>query len=319
MRKIMILSGGTGSAWHIANVVKKFFKNVKLYICDVNPKHLVHSSIMADEYFQIPFIKDSNYENHMYKLFEDTGIDILMPLIDDDVIIFCKDNEILQKLNILSTAPNSNVSDTLTNKKNLNAFLNKIAVDTPRLYSLKDVAKSKETYFVKDVIGYGSKNSFKETGNKIDIDENEVIIQEMCQSPEITVDVLKHNDKIYTICRKRIEIKSGVTVKAKVYYDSEIQNIIEKISKHVEFPNVFCVQFMKNKFDKWTLTDFNLRPGAGTAMSSAVGFELIRAALAIWLKEDNEELITSLLNYPEKHKYILRAYEEIVIDENNYL
>jgi hypothetical protein len=305
----MVLGGGTGTAWHICKTIKEYYKFVHLIVCDINPKHLVHSAILADDFIAVLPIADPQYEHFMYELFFQYQVNILIPIIDLDLKIFCCNNKKLIENNIFSTGPNSITFDTLSNKKNMYRYLCEIGITTPRIFDESSINPERE-YYIKDIIGFGSRGAYKTFGKTFDTTSHDKIIQEICRPPEITVDVLRYNKKIFIICRERIEIKSGVSTKVRIFYDKEIYKIIEKIACVIELPTVSCIQFMKNNNDAWTLTDFNLRSGAGTAMSAIVGFQCIHAALAIWL--DAHENIESLLKYPVGDKYVVRTYQEII-------
>jgi hypothetical protein len=309
---IMVLGGGTGTSYHICKTIKKYFGFVHLIVCDINPKHLVHASVFADEFITVPPIKDINYEKSMYDLFENRNVNVLIPIIDLDLRIFCCDNEWLIKHNILSTGPKRQTFDTLSNKKVMNKYLTEIGITTPHLYSSNEVYPEKD-YYIKDIIGFGSLGVYKAKGSMLkNIDETKVI-QELLFRPEITVDVFTQSKKVWTLCRERIEIKSGVSTKIRAFSDENIQKTIEQIASSIELPTVSCIQFMTNEKGQWSLTDFNLRPGAGTAMSDAVGFQSLRAALTVWLNMG----IKNLLQPPNEDKYVVRAYEEFVADANN--
>jgi hypothetical protein len=307
----MVLAGGTGTAWHICKTIREYYKATHLIVCDINQEYLVHSSIFADEFITILPIANQNYEEYMHGLFIRHHINILIPIIDFDLRIFSCDNERLLANNVLSTAPKKYTFDTLSNKKDMNKFLSKIGIRTPDIYSMDSIDLQKE-YYVKDIIGFGSRGAYKTSGKNIGAIKSEKLIQEICYQPEVSSDVFVYNDKIFSICRERIEVKSGVCTKARIFYDHGIQEIITKIANVVELPIVSCIQFMKNNAGDWSLTDFNLRPGAGTAMSAATGFQCVHAALIVWMK--THENIECMFEYPNEDKYVVRAYREIILN-----
>jgi hypothetical protein len=303
----MVLSGGTGTSWHICKTIKEYFQYVRLVVCDINPKHLVHSAVFADDFITILPIKNPQYEESMYKLFTQYHVDVLIPIIDYDLRIFCSDNKRLIDMHILSTGPKQSTFDTLSDKRKMNGYLKKIGVSTPKIFSPGELIEDME-YYVKDAIGFGSNGAYCAKGNTIkNIDEIK-IIQEKLYNPEVTVDACIHKNKVFTLCRERLEIKSGVSTKVRTFRDETIQKTIEKIALSIELPVITCIQFMTDDQHNWSLTDFNLRAGAGTAMSAKVGFQSLRAAIAIWLNEN----IESLLQYPAHDMFVTRAYQEIV-------
>ena len=67
---------------------------------------------------------------------------------------------------------------------------------------------------------------------------------------------------------------------------------------------------MKTKDNHWAIIDCNLRIGAGTALSTKIGFQLVRALLTSLL---NENVSEDLFKIDNSIKSVLRVYEEIVI------
>jgi hypothetical protein len=63
--------------------------------------------------------------------------------------------------------------------------------------------------------------------------------------------------------------------------------------------------------DGWLVTDLNLRPGAGTAMSAAAGVDLLAAMAACRWAEPVEPYIASPL--PEGGVHVTRQYAEYLM------
>lgn len=308
MKTIMVLSGGTATAWSICEAVRSVASSkVKLIVCDTNPEYLVHTSILADAFFTVPPIKSEGYYEYMLQLMKKLKVNILIPLIDLDLQLFPRDNPILVKMGIFSTAPVSHTFQALSDKKKLYNTLIDLDIPTPRLYEKAEIEPN-ITYFVKPQLGFGSRNARSMLGKDILAQEiGECIIQEICTYPELTADIFACNHSVLTACRERIETKAGVCTKARVFACDEISEEIKKLAAHLPLPEVCCMQFMKGMNGKWLLTDCNLRLGAGSALSAAVGFCAAKAAVANWL---NMPKITPI--QPETEKYVLRHYTEIV-------
>lgn len=313
MKRVMILSGGTSTAWHIADVLRRYFhEHIYLIICDINPRHLVHTSLFADFYIQVPPICSPEYYRFMLQTIEERRVDILIPLIDDDIFIFHRNNNDLIARGVYSTAPCKTVIEGLSNKENLENTLLTLGIPTPHIFKSADSIDPNGTYFVKAPVGCGSRGSYLADGKtaaEVISKRKGQIVQEICHAPEITVDVAHDGRRVYTICRERVEIKLGVSTKCRVYHDPDIQHILERIVAKIDLPPVFCVQFMRDVHDRWFLTDFNLRSGGGTAISAAIGFEAVRFAAAQWLDQPVDSAWVSI---PAQEHYVVRAYQEIV-------
>ena len=308
-KKILILSGGTATAWHLSQIIKdKFDKDFTLCIGDVNPQNLIPASTLCDEYYQLPFINDFAYYEYMIELLKEKNIDILVPLIDFDLALFPNDNIDLIKLNIYSTAPKRQLMNISKSKTELSRLLSDNGILVPRIYNQSEIVPKQE-YFVKPDSGFGSKNAGILTGENI-IYSNKIIVQDILYQPEVTVEIFKYNNYLSYICRERLETKSGVCTKARFYDDIEVGKIVNRINAFIELPLACCVQFMKNYDNKWCLTDFNMRLGAGTALSSIAGFGISAAFLSVLAGKNN---FKEYLNRISDERIVVRVYNEIVM------
>jgi len=309
LKNVLVLSGGTATAWNICNAFKKVGSSeVKLIVCDINPSWLVHSSALADVFLEVPPINSPGYYEHMLSIFKEYQVDIVVPLIDMDIRYFSRCNKDLKHLGIFSTAPQASTFDALANKKNLHKTLSELGLGAPRIFSVDEIEDNIE-YFVKPIIGYGSRNALKLRGQDIKrMNLEDLIVQELCDPVELTADVFTVDSKVKCLCRERLETKAGVCTKARIFYDPEVEQTLQKIANHITLPEISCVQFMKNKEGKWVITDFNLRLGAGSALSAAVGFDIAQSAVAHWLNMPQK----MPLRIPDSEHYVVRYYQELV-------
>lgn len=308
--RILITAGGTATAWHIINVLKNYFIDIEVVVTDTNPRHLVHSSIMANYFEQVPAIIEKDYYVGMLELMQKYKVQIIIPIIDFDLLHFPCDNIDLINLGIKSTAPDMQTCKDIANKEKMAITVEKHGINVPKMYNIDDISDEQE-YFIKPKFGFGSRGSELITGNEINVKKvKDMVIQEVCSRPEITVEIFSYNNFISTVCRERIETKSGVCTKARIFYDEEFNEKILKIAKFVKLPVASCIQFMKNSNYEWCLTDFNLRLGAGTALSSAVGFELTKAAIACWMGKP--EIASKFLKKPNIDRFVVRTFNEVI-------
>lgn len=317
--KLWVTAGGTGSAWHICNMVNKYYKDeIELFVSDINQPFLVASSTLANHFFVVPPVKEEGYASYMYQLLKENEIDVIIPLIPWEQAFFSMDNPEFAKLGIKSLAPDSRTSDFLNDKISLGCFCEQEGIPTIRNYSLEDWKQGKldinATYFVKLKDGFGSMGAKKVSG--VELAEEDFItgvVQEYCGEGsivnEITVEAFYSHEKLYTIARRRIESKSGVCTKAEILEVPEAREVIEKMLKRLAFPTVFNVQFVRHN-NEWKVMDVNLRLAAGTGLSYAAGFQLIRALLADLLGKDVPE---EWFQTEKGIKSILRVYQEVVI------
>lgn len=318
--KLWVTAGGTGSAWHICQIVKKHYADeIELFVSDINDAELVAASTLADNFFKVPPIRQEGYADYMYQLLQDNHIDVIIPLIPWEQPLFSPDREQFQKLGIRSLAPVMNTSRCLNDKTALSRFCETNAIPTIKIFSWQDMEKGhikpESTYFAKAIDGFGAAGSRKILGKDITKDDfRNSVIQEYCGDEkgiqEITVEAFWNQGSLHTVARERLETKSGVCTKAKICQVPEAEQVISKMVGLLEFPMVFNVQFIRHE-DIWKVMDVNLRLAAGTGLSCAAGFQLIRAALAALtgkeIKEEWFEINPGI-------KSILRVYQEVIIE-----
>lgn len=310
-RKIVVSAGGTATAWHIVTKIKQNFVNeFEVTVVDMNPQHLVPSSSLCDKFIQVPPINHENYYSVMLELFEMEKTDLFVPLIDFDLFLFGRDNPDLNRLGVCSTAPSKWTVDTCLNKTSAGRFLNSNGIAVPKSYEVCEVGEEK-TYFIKPEVGFGSMGARIASGKEIaQMNTDNLIIQDICNKPEVTVEVYHHEGDLRTVCRERIEVKSGVCTKARIFHDVELQRIVERLSGLIDLPVASCIQFMKYR-EEWVVTDINLRLGAGTALSSCAGWELTSATLATWGQTKHSPL--GFLQSFQGDRYVVRYYQELMM------
>lgn len=318
--RLWVTAGGTGSAWHIASIVKEYYADkITLFISDINEADMVASSTLADFFFQVPPVKENGYAEYMYGLLRENRIDVVIPLIPWEQKFFAPDLPAFASLGVKSIAPVSVTDHTLNHKKNLYQFCAAHELPVIRQYE-KEELEAEQTYFCKPVEGFGAMDAYQMSGKEIlkrcesgAFDWERMIVQEYCEEDgivqEVTVEAFWDQQNLRTICRRRLESKAGVCTKAAVMKLPEADGVIQKIVGLLEMPMVFNVQFVHHD-GRWKVMDVNLRLAAGTGLSHAAGFQLIRALLANLLGMPAEE---EWFQTDESIKTILRVYQEISV------
>lgn len=313
-KRILIAAAGTATAWHIVNVIKSEYNDIfDVWVCDTNPSYLVPSANIADNFIQVPSVYEERYYEHMLNLLMEHSIDIYIPLIDFDLELFTCDNQDLINEGIISSGPSTHTASKIIDKYLMSQLLKVNQINTPLIYNDRtNNIQENANYLLKPRKGFGSQGVKKITGiEAFSLNNNDkYIIQELCTEPEVTVEIFNGNS-LYTIVRERIEVKAGVCTKARVYQDDGLHDIVKSINNIIELPVASCIQFMKDSDNLWSVTDINLRLGAGTALSTAVGFQLTSAFLSFINDSTNfSEDKFFKENYHET--YVVRYYNEMV-------
>ncbi len=311
MKRILVTAGGTATAWHICRTAEEYFKDsIEVFICDTNDPYLVPSVVTARKVFKVPPVSSPDYPGVIGKIIDDEGIDVIVPLIPAEAYLFASDGDFVKDHGIISTAAPVNTTDLLADKLNLYKTLKSLGIPTPAVYD-PDELEADTLYLLKPRLGFGSAGVIKASGRDIRPDDD-TVIQELCHDDdydEITVEIFNYGADPRIYARRRIATKAGVCVKAEPVDTEPFYGYIKKLTDNVDCPRAFNVQFLRHK-GQWKLFDCNLRLGAGTALSSAAGFDLTRGLLAClagltpdgsWFEPDRSV------------RSVLRVYQEIVI------
>lgn len=315
MKKILVTAGGTATAWHICSVAQKYYKDeISIIVTDINDPDSVPSVVLAEKVIQVPYSDDLNYVDVIDNVIKEEQIDCIIPLIPQEAFLFHPESNVIISNNIFTTIPPIKTVEILADKKKLYSFLLEEKIPTPRIYEVEDVDDEK-TYIVKPRLGFGSigvdvlKGSELRNGCK---DFDSFVIQEYCRSDdydEVTVEVFNSIDRIQMFARRREEVKSGVCTKMQPVSIEPFKKYVDDIVKSIECPIALNVQFLRDR-DEWKLFDFNLRLPAGTALSTAIGFQLTRALLAEIIGKPVKD---EYFKVDKSVKHVLRTYQEIAV------
>jgi predicted ATP-grasp superfamily ATP-dependent carboligase len=307
--KVLVCSGGTGSAFATAEAAFLNFKDcINLTICDINTKELVSSSVFADDFIVSKSIHDQGYKDFILNLVNSKNIEICIPFIDKDVLIFSE----LYSASKFSRAVklhlnNPEIVRICSDKLLSYAWLKRNNISTPETFLLQNETPE-PGFIIKPITGVGSIISdFNLAALKEITEFDKYLIQEKCYKPEVTIDVFSNSeyDLFFYVCRERIEIKSGVCTKARLFLDEELGHIAKELAEKLCL-KFFCFQVMKLN-GKWAVTDINPRLGSGTPMCNAVGIDFFSAMLADFLGRNPKKYLKNL----EREIFVTRQYRNI--------
>jgi len=313
-RTVLLSSAGTGTAFASVMALRRNWgDSIKTITVDSNPRHLVTSSIIADKFIQVPLNSDIKFKKKLTEIIIEEEVDTYIPFIDHEIWVGAKIYE--EKLfsnKILVQAKNSEIAEICDDKYKTFQFLSDCNILTPRCYLINEPIGSEEDLIIKPRRGFGSCIE-KLSQNREKLSEYSVeshIVQQECEKPEITVDVCYDKSRNYFnyICRERLETKSGVCTKARLFKDDKIERTALILAQKLDLSS-FCFQVMKHK-QEWLVTDINARLGAGTAMSVAAGLDFFSGMFAILWGEDPAQYFRPF----EKETFVTRQYSEFVMN-----
>lgn len=317
----IVCAAGSGPSFGFIQRVRIVWGDqVHLVALDTNPRQLVSASVIADTFVQVSGSKEPAFVEELAQILDRWPDAHVYPAVNSDFAALCKMRSSKLWPAASFVTPSASILQIVNDKASLESLLGKIAVPTPRSYTIRQVANSASSqfYFVKPRDGFGGVGAHMMTrADVLSLEPDrlhDVVIQELCDGPEVTADVFydSDSDDFAIVCRERLEVKSGVCTKARLFIDPTLAEYGRRLGRLVKARGSFCFQVMRAR-GGWVVTDVNLRPGAGTALSCAVGADFFAAMHATRCGERGVTLVdTTALNRGDC--YVTRQYTEYVTE-----
>lgn len=314
MKTVLIGAAGTGTAFGTITALRRHWADqVFIVAADVNPPHLVTASILSDRYEQVPYANTAAFQEALIRIIREHKIAYYLPLLPEEVVAaheLQSSGQLPDSLVILSASRNAALP--VTDKLAVALWLEANGLPSPRT-ALSSAPFGEPAYLLKPRHGSGSRGASQVLASElkavVDSLEGEWIIQEICTGPEVTVDAFydPETDQCHLVCRERLEVKTGVSTKARLFHDPDIAAITHRLAKHLPLHGTFCYQLMQ-RHGQWVIIDINPRPGAATAMCTLAGNDFHAANFALAFGEDTENFFQ-----PFEHElFVTRQYSEFL-------
>jgi len=306
---VLISASGSGTAFAmIMSLRKTWGEAISITTMDINPRHLVTSSLLANDHIICPRSDNQIYGSFVIETIKKHNVSLFCPILNNDFILI---DAIIRETGCKVMAPQCS-TELACSKTNTACWLRNLGLPTPPILSRRNII-SDQMYFAKPDNGFGSIRSRIITGSEAltSLDDS-FIVQPLCDPPEITVDAFfdVETGRCRAIARERIEIKSGVCTKAWVYEDEILSEYAFIIGNALKQRGTICFQVMRLD-EKPVITDLNFRPGAGTAITVAAGIDMLSASFACQWGLDYHRFISNIL--PKEGLFVTRQYSEFVM------
>jgi carbamoylphosphate synthase large subunit len=272
----------------------------------------VTCSLLSDKHIQVPLNQKIEFKIVLDEIILKEDVDTYVPIIDNEIYIgalLYKEKLINQNTKLQVKDPE--IADICLDKYKTFLFLSEYNILTPYCYLTDEQLNTEENLVIKPRRGYASQFERLKDGKDVsEYNKETYLIQQECDKPEVTVDVCYDRNKNFFsyVCRERIEIKSGVCTKARLFYDNKIGDLAFRIADKLQLCS-FCFQLMSYK-KEWVLTDLNARLGAGTPMSVATGLDFFSAMFAILWQDDPSIYFRPL----KKETFVTRQYADFLMN-----
>lgn len=262
-----------------------------------------------------PADNEEKYVNLLCNLCIDKNIDIVIPVIDPEIFILSKYNELFSKNNIFVSVSDKSVLDICYNKLLMNDFLLKNGFDVPKTY--KDIESFKEALndklisfpvIIKPIYGSGSVSTYYvDSIEKIYALFSEgMIIQEVIKGQEYGADVFNdlNGNTVRCVIKRKIAMRSGETDKSETIQRKDLQKVLISMGQKLRhICNLDCDILEKD--NHYYIIDLNPRFGGGYPATHLSGVNLL--SLVCDLSEGNS------IHPDFSYKYGLFFFKEVSI------
>lgn len=268
-KKTILLTGagGSGTIFMIKSLKKKY------RVIAVDSNKYSAGLYFADKGFVVPLCLDPLYLKKMDQIIKKEKVDVIIPLIDEELSLFKKRYKGRKDVKILS--PDENFINLCLNKWNLMKALSQEKIGCPKTYLLKEFHNNLFPCIIKPIKSRGSRG-FQHLKNKADLENylknsqqkpEELIIQEALKGTEFTVSaVVSEKGDIVSVVPKEIILKKGITKIAITRKNPKINEICERIQQKFKANGPFNVQLIIDERDN-SPKIFEINPRFSTTVS----------------------------------------------------
>ena len=233
---------------------------------------------LVDKFYEVPLVKDNNYEKSIITIINDEKIDIIIPITSYDMNFFTQE-KIKNKINDVKILVMSHeIHRKLSNKIDSYNFLNDLGLNTPKILDINSIKNF--PIIMKPIESSGSKNTII-IHNITDLNywKNQYknsFYTEFLNGKEFTVDCLfdlESKCNGYNV-RERVKKNWGAATVSKNFYKIDLTKIINKLeNKNIIGPLNF--QFKLGDNNQIIIFDFNTRfASGGLPLTVNSGFDI---------------------------------------------
>ena len=318
-RKNVVLIGAAGSGpafGMVSRIRASWGDDVEIICTDTNDGHLVTTSLLCDRFYKVPPASDAAFFENLISIISKHSVTTYVPVVNQEFALAPRVLSDPRAEGVDVVLPGDPGLEICLDKYAASKWLNEVGLPTPETQLATEFV-STEQYFMKLRDSFGSRGAQIVTGEYLGTQSEDalgdMIIQPVCDGPEVTIDFFSDADAGYYrfVCRERIETKSGVCTKARLFQDENLGRYGAVMAEKLNVRGSFCFQVMK-KGSAWLITDINFRPGAGTALSCAAGYDFFSAMFACRWKEPYEHYFRDSGTFDDV--FVTRQYAEFVMN-----
>lgn len=312
MIRALITSFGSNTS---IGVAKSLQKDCFIVGTDINPFYECNGYNFADIIEKLPFYNDETYTEKLQFLVKKHQINCIIPIHDKEIetIAKLKDDGCLSNVKV---AVNSlEITNLCNDKTKINLLLSDI-IPIPTVYTNLE-EDINFPIIVKDNDGVSSRNIeiVNDIGELKNISLSNKIMQEFIEGEEFTIDCYSsyiEPDLFYYSVRKRLETKSGMSVKSIIIENGLMGTYCKLIHQKLGYKGASNIQFIVKNNQPYFI-EINPRfAGAGIlTYKSGYNFPLMTIN-ELCNKQVHKDAQLQIGNK------MVRYYEETFFDESNH-
>lgn len=277
--KQTILLTGAGGAGTIA-IIKSLKNKFRIVTTDMNPYGV--GLYLAHAGYTVPASNDPGYFRVLEDIIKKEHVDVLIPLIDEELLLFSRRYKNEKKLKLV--LPREEFIAVCLDKWQLGEALKQHGIPYAKTFllsSLRTIPRDTLPCIIKPRTGRGSRG-FEQLDSREDLarylkttslKRDRLIIQERLVGKEFTVSVVVgKNGEILTVVPKEVILKKGITKVGVTRGDNPIVQLAKNVQNALRADGPFNMQLIvRSDTGQPTLFEINPRFSTTVALTIAAG------------------------------------------------
>ncbi len=303
MKKLLFTGGGGAGNEAVYRLWKDKYE---LHFADADLE-AINPQIPSDRRHTIPFANDKAFATGVSELCNDYAIDLLIPAVDEELVLMPDIKKINPDLNIM--VPNAEFVEVMLDKYNSMKAIKEKKLDMPATVTAENFSEISFPCIMKPRKGRGSRGfeilkQEKEVSDYLrrhQLNPNEAVIQEKIEGQEYTVMVAAdRSGRLHAVVPVKVNIKKGITIRAETDENSRVTEACSLIHNAFNPPCCYNIQLFLTKDNQVFPFEINPRISTTFCLGVAAGVDPVEIAV------ENQPPGNSLKTF--KNKMRLKRY-----------
>ena len=298
----------------VRNFKKALGNDGKVIAADINPES--PALYFADDYVMVPRSDNPNFMNFIRDFCKKNSIKLIIPTRDEELILFSKNREIFDEIDVKIMVSDVNSIEICQDKKKFIDFCKNNGFGIPKTYDdINLIENSDFPLFLKPVVGKSGTDTFKVDSfdelNEVLSKDNDFIVQECVEAQEYTIDLFADFESriISAVPRQRVYVWGGESLVTRTVKNEQIIDESVRLAEELKLKGHNTLQCF---FDGENVKFIEINPRFGGAAS--ISFEAGANSAEFLIKLLNNEKLESKIGDFQDNLVSLRFVEDYFID-----